>query len=76
MTLDPPFRHAAFADAPVLAELVNHAGDGLPLHLWSKMAASGESAWDVGRRRAERPEGGFSYRNAVIVEHGGKARAA
>jgi hypothetical protein len=43
-------------DAPVLAELVNHAGDGLPLHLWSKMAVLGESAWDVGRRRAPRPK--------------------
>ena len=58
-------------DAPILAELVNYAGDGLPLHLWSKMAAPGESAWDVGRRRAARPEGGFSYRNATIIEHHG-----
>ena len=55
MTLDPPFRRAAIEDAPILAELVNYAGDGLPLHLWSKMAAPGESAWDVGRRRAARP---------------------
>ena len=70
MTLDPPFRHAVIEDAPALAELVNYAGDGLPLHLWSKMAAPGESAWDVGRQRAARPEGGFSYRNAIIIEHG------
>jgi ribosomal protein S18 acetylase RimI-like enzyme len=71
MTLDPPFRRALIEDAPVLAELVNYAGDGLPLHLWSKMAAPGESAWEVGRRRAARPEGGFSYRNTTIVEHRG-----
>jgi ribosomal protein S18 acetylase RimI-like enzyme len=71
MTLDPPFRAALIEDAPILAELVNYAGDGLPLHLWSKMAAPGESAWEVGRRRAARPEGGFSYRNATIIEHRG-----
>ena len=71
MTLDPPFRPALIEDAPILAELVNYAGDGLPLHLWSRMAAPGESAWEVGRRRAARPEGGFSYRNAIIIEHRG-----
>jgi ribosomal protein S18 acetylase RimI-like enzyme len=71
MTLDPPLRPALIEDAPILAELVNYAGDGLPLHLWSKMAAAGESAWEVGRRRAARPEGGFSYRNAIIIEHRG-----
>ena len=57
----------------MLAELVNYAGDGLPFHLWSKMAAPGESAWEVGRGRAARPEGGFSYRNATIIEHLGDA---
>jgi ribosomal protein S18 acetylase RimI-like enzyme len=71
MTLDPSLRPALIEDAPILAELVNHAGDGLPLYLWSKMAEPGESAWDVGRRRAARPEGGFSYRNATVIEHGG-----
>lgn len=71
MTLVPPFRPATLADAPVLAELVNYAGEGLPLHLWGRMAADGESAWDVGRRRAARAEGSFSYRNAVVVEHEG-----
>ena len=71
MTLDPSLRPALIEDAPILAELVNHAGDGLPLYLWSKMAEPGESAWDVGRRRAARPDGGFSYRNATVIEHGG-----
>ena len=67
----PPFRRATVEDAPILAELVNYAGDGLPLHLWGKMAAPGESAWDVGRARAARPEGSFSYRNATMIEHRG-----
>jgi ribosomal protein S18 acetylase RimI-like enzyme len=56
------------SDAPLLAELVNYAGEGLPLYLWSKLAVEGESAWDVGYRRAAREEGSFSYRNATIIE--------
>ena len=36
------------------------------------MAEPGEAAWDVGCRRAAREEGGFSYRNATIIEHEGQ----
>lgn len=71
-----PFRPATPADAATLAELVNHAGEGLPLYLWDKMTEPGETAWDVGRRRAARDEGAFSYRNAVMIEHDGKAAGA
>ncbi len=53
----------------MLAELVNHAGEGLPLYLWQQLAEPGETAWDVGRRRAAREEGSFSYRHATIIEH-------
>lgn len=74
--LEPPFRAGIPADAPVLAELVNYAGDGLPLYLWGKLAQAGESAWDVGRRRAAREEGSFSYRNAVVIEHEGACAGA
>jgi ribosomal protein S18 acetylase RimI-like enzyme len=66
-------RPGAVEDASLLAELVNYAGEGLPLYLWSRMAEPGESAWDVGRRRAAREEGSFSYRNATIIEHDGDA---
>lgn len=66
--LEAPFRRATLADAPALAELVNLAGEGLPLYLWEQIAEPGETAWDVGRRRARREEGGFSYRNAVLAE--------
>lgn len=62
-------RPARVEDADVLAELVNYAGEGMPLYLWSKLADSGETAWDVGRKRAARGEGAFSYRNATIIEH-------
>jgi ribosomal protein S18 acetylase RimI-like enzyme len=67
--LKPPFRQARPDDAPILAELVNYAGEGLPLHLWGGMAAEGETAWDVGIARARRETGGFSYRNAIVTEH-------
>jgi ribosomal protein S18 acetylase RimI-like enzyme len=73
MKYAPPFRRARIEDAPLLAELVNYAGEGLPLYLWGKMAAAGEDAWDVGRRRAAREEGSFSYRNAALIEHEGQA---
>lgn len=67
------FRPARIEDAPILAELVNYAGEGLPLYLWGKIAAAGETAWDVGRQRAARESGSFSYRNATIIEHAGVA---
>ena len=64
-------RNGRLDDAAALAELVNYAGEGLPLYLWSKLATAGQSAWDVGRLRAAREDGSFSYRNATIVEKDG-----
>jgi ribosomal protein S18 acetylase RimI-like enzyme len=74
--LEPPFRYARPGDAPALAELINFAGEGLPLYLWSNMAQAGESAWEVGRRRALREVGSFSYRNAVVAEADGRTVAS
>lgn len=54
-------------DAGVLVDLVNYAGEGLPEYLWAQMAEPGETARDVGLRRARRDEGGFSYRNAEMA---------
>jgi ribosomal protein S18 acetylase RimI-like enzyme len=67
-----PFRAATAGDAEELSELVNMAGDGLPLYLWSKMAEPEEDPWEVGRRRARREQGSFSYQNAVMLEHEGE----
>ena len=69
--LEAPFRYATPDDAAALAELINFAGEGLPLYLWTNMAQPGESPWEVGRRRALREVGSFSYRNAVVAEAGG-----
>ncbi len=76
ISLNPPFRAATPEDAAALAELINFAGEGLPVYLWEKMAEPGETVWDVGRRRARREEGGFSYRNAVVVEQEGAVVAS
>jgi ribosomal protein S18 acetylase RimI-like enzyme len=76
IALEPPFRYATPDDAAGLAELINFAGEGLPLYLWTDMAEPGESPWEVGRRRALREVGSFSYRNAVVAEADGRAIAS
>lgn len=63
------FRAATKADAPVLAELLNYAGEGMPLYLWGKLAKAGEDPWKIGRARAARDEGSFSWRNATVIEY-------
>src|SRR5688500_19954114 len=64
-------RPATPADAGELAELVNMAGEGMPLYLWTGMAGPGQDPWEVGRQRAQRESGSFSYRNATMLEvHG------
>jgi len=75
INLSPPFRPATADDADALATFINMAGEGLPFYLWSKMARPGEDPWAVGRRRAQRTEGGFSYKNAVVAEVDGRVAA-
>jgi ribosomal protein S18 acetylase RimI-like enzyme len=70
--LDPPYRRATPEDAGALARLINYAGEGLPLYLWTQMAEAQEDPWEVGRRRARREEGAFSYRNAIVAELDGE----
>ena len=69
------FRPARKADASALAVLVDIAGEGLPAHLWSTLKAPGQSILEIGRDRAAREEGGFSYRNAIVAEVGGEVAA-
>lgn len=63
------------ADADALAQLIAIAGEGLPQLAWAGMAEPGESVWDVGRRRAQREEGSFTYRKAVLAEVDGQIAA-
>lgn len=53
-------------DAAALAELVNMAGEGMPLDSWTRMAPPGVSPWAVGQARARREEGSFSFRHAWV----------
>ena len=71
----PILRAAGKSDAAALARLIDIAGEGLPTHLWSTAAGEGETALDVGARRAEREEGGFSYRRAHVAEVDGAVAA-
>ena len=64
-------RNATKDDAEELAFLLDLAGEGLPSHLWRRMAEGGQDPETVGRLRAAREEGSFSYRNARIAEIGG-----
>jgi ribosomal protein S18 acetylase RimI-like enzyme len=68
-------RPATREDAELLARLIDIAGEGFGKYLWSQAAGPGETALDVGRRRAQREDGGFSYRNATLAEVDGKVAA-
>ena len=72
----PTFRPATKADAPALAVLVDIAGEGMPAYMWSTLKAPGQSLLEVGRQRAQREQGGFSYRNSVVAEVDGEIAAS
>jgi ribosomal protein S18 acetylase RimI-like enzyme len=74
--MTPTFRPATLSDASALAVLVDIAGEGMPNAMWRDLAAPGQSALEVGRERARRQEGGFSYRNAIVAEVGGEVAAS
>lgn len=65
-------RPARKDDARALALLIDIAGEGFGQYLWAQSAGPGESALDVGIKRAMREEGGFSYRNGTLAESDGK----
>ncbi len=68
----PTIRRATPDDDAALAIAVNMAGEGLPLYLWRQMAGPGVDPWSVGRERARRDHGCFSYANAVVREVDGE----
>lgn len=74
--LTSPYRWATPDDAMPMTELVNFAGEGMPVYLWTDIATDDESPWDVGQQRARRDSGSFSYRNTVVREHEGQVAAA
>jgi len=66
--LEPPYRPATADDAAALTDLVHFASEGMALHVWTRIAGPGGDPWQIGRERARRETGSFSYRNAVMVE--------
>lgn len=67
-------RPARRDDAEHLARLINIAGEGIPRWNWSRISSS-EKWLDVGIARAQQEEGGFSWRNAWVVEQEGQVAA-
>ena len=74
--LPPAHRPARPTDALAVAELVNMAGEGLPLYLWTDLAAPGQSPWELGQERARRESGAFSYPNTIVREEAGEVVTA
>ena len=74
--LPVPFRPARPKDADALVDFVDSAGEGLASHIWARNIQPGETVRDLGRRRALREEGSFSYRNAVVADEGAGAISA
>jgi ribosomal protein S18 acetylase RimI-like enzyme len=72
----PAIRPASIADATHLAALVDIAGEGFASYFWSQMATAGQSPFEIGRARAMRDEGAFTWRNAHIAEADGLVAGA
>ncbi len=66
--LDCMIRRATPRDATDIAAMVDMAGEGLPAYFWSLMVEAGQAPFAIGRARAMREEGAFSYRNVHIAE--------
>jgi len=73
LTLVPPMRLATTADGVALAELVNFAGEGLPLYLWNRMSEPGQDPWALGaERQAKMADDG----RIIVVDEGSGVVAA
>lgn len=72
MKTEPAIRAARKTDASEMVALIDCAGYGMPLWIWQGMKTDEASALEVGRKRAMREEGSFSYRNAHVLEDMGQ----
>lgn len=70
--MKPRIRPATPEDAALIVDLIRFAGDGIPELVWAGMAVPGQDPLELGRTRARRDEGSFSYRNARIAEIDGQ----
>ena len=69
---EPYFRPARREDCATIAVLYSIASDGVADYIWTKLAEPGEDIAIVGRRRYEREDSDFSYRNCTVAEVDGK----
>lgn len=65
-------RPARKDDCATIAALYRISSDGVADYIWSKLAEPGDDILDVGRRRYEREDSVFSYRNCTVVEIDGE----
>ncbi len=65
-------RVARKEDCGKIAALYSISSDGVSDYIWTQLAGPGEDIHDVGRRRYEREDSLFSYRNCVVVVEEGK----
>jgi len=72
----PTIRPAGLRDATHLAALVDIAGEGFASYFWNGMTEAGQSPFEIGRTRARRDEGAFTWRNAHIAEVDGDVAGA
>lgn len=63
-------RPARKGDCAVIARLYSISSDGIADYIWTKVAQPDEDIFEVGRRRYEREDSVFSYRNCVVAERG------
>lgn len=61
------YRPGEKGDAREIAELMNIAGEGIPMVLWADAASDGRDPMDIGIRKAARDDANFSYRNTLIA---------
>jgi ribosomal protein S18 acetylase RimI-like enzyme len=69
-------RKAVPDDAADLVDLVNSAGEGLPMTFWRSLAPDGIDPRLVGEQRIRREESVFSYRKAEMALAGGRVAGA
>lgn len=65
-------REARASDAAHLVRFINMAADDLPLHFWKGTVGPEGDPWALGRERAARDTGNFSFRNAWLAEVDGE----
>ena len=69
-------RPATADDADLLVHVIDMAGEGLPRLLWADIGGPGADPLEIGRERARRDTGGFSWRNAEVAELDGRPAGA